>query len=717
MAVSRLSIFSLLLVGIMVMSLTGCPPIVDPPEEGETTEGETTEGETTEGETTEGETTEGEATEGEDVDLTPAASAGLNVEITGVVIPEDMMPEVTFMATDDEDAIVPLTQFLGDRDVRFTVAVLPVAGGAYVGYVTDADNGQVTYDHNLSAGLMQNEDGSITYKFETEIPADYDVTATHQVGGQLTRTQPMLEDTFDTNVIYTWRPDGEAVSMTREIVDTDTCNKCHTKLTIHGRRTEIQYCILCHTPQSVDPESGNTVDMPYMIHQIHMGANLPSGEAYTITGYRDSVHEYSEVHMPQAVTNCTACHSDEVDEAGDPVVPHADVWKTGPTAVACGACHDDVDFATGDGHDGGAQADNSLCAACHDAEEIEDHHMPLAGIAKLVLELDGDVAIDETGLVSFSFTAADTDGVAITDADDTAQYRIGYLLGWPAAEYTDYDGNSNMGSDVVNNGGGSYTFTAEVGDEIPVEALTETFGFSFRGRSHLDMDDDPATFETRHPMEAPAITYFRTDGGEVVERRFVADDSGCINCHGEPFAGHGSDRIGVGVCLFCHNTTLASTPLDNDAPVVSVNMKDMIHQIHKGSDLENGYTTHGHSGDVDFTEVHFPGTLNQCSVCHGENEITLPLSEDALPTLIQAERDFVTAEGEDDEGDGIIDEVWDIEILPTAAACTSCHDSTEAIAHADTNGAADGTEACALCHGPGAEWDIDNNHTHVIAAK
>jgi len=50
------------------------------------------------------------------------------------------------------------------------------------------------------------------------------------------------------------------------------------------------------------------------------------------------VHDYSEVVFPADARNCTKCH-----EAG---VKQGDAWLK-PSRAACGACHDNVNFATG----------------------------------------------------------------------------------------------------------------------------------------------------------------------------------------------------------------------------------------------------------------------------------------------------------------------------------------------------------------------------------
>ena len=71
---------------------------------------------------------------------------------------------------------------------------------------------------------------------------------------------------------------------------------------------------------------------------------------------------------------CTKCH-DNTKAA------QADNWNTKPSLLACGACHDGINLATGSGmtlateadglgkrsahHRPGGQADDSTCVACH----------------------------------------------------------------------------------------------------------------------------------------------------------------------------------------------------------------------------------------------------------------------------------------------------------------------------------------------------------------
>jgi OmcA/MtrC family decaheme c-type cytochrome len=72
-------------------------------------------------------------------------------------------------------------------------------------------------------------------------------------------------------------------------------------------------CITCHTPQTTDPDTGNTVDMATMIHKIHKGKDLPSvqaGTPYRIIGNQQAVHDYSHIGFSAYpdTRNCVACH-------------------------------------------------------------------------------------------------------------------------------------------------------------------------------------------------------------------------------------------------------------------------------------------------------------------------------------------------------------------------------------------------------------------------
>src|SRR5690606_22197462 len=139
-------------------------------------------------------------------------------------------------------------------------------------------------------------------------------------------------ETWVSNAIHHFRPDGGSPIRTREVVSNQACNGCHGTLSAHGgSRQDVTLCITCHNPGSSDPDTGNTVDFKEMIHKIHRGANLFQ-KPYQIIGFGGSVHDYSDVVFPGQLSRCTMCHQGQ----------DADRHLTRPTSKACLSCHDDV---------------------------------------------------------------------------------------------------------------------------------------------------------------------------------------------------------------------------------------------------------------------------------------------------------------------------------------------------------------------------------------
>ncbi len=628
------------------------------------------------------------------------------ITLTSAIIPTaDRLTQVTFSLADDAGDPIAYANL---TDTRFFLAVLErTSFGAaldYRSYVTrerTSDSGativQGTYDGNRfrgpdsPGGLVDNGDGTFTYTFETALPEGYDTTATHQLGGQFRWVGPTDGVTYNSNLAMAFVPDGTAVVRTREIAATESCNGCHTRMAMHGSRREVGLCIMCHNRNST-ARNDTTMAFSVMIHKLHRGVNLPGfvldAEEYEIGG-----HTYGDLHFPQDIRNCNVCHDSGV--ASD-----ADLHEDAPSRNGCASCHNRTWFGAPGGepagtwtdHVGGVQTDDAMCSYCHSPEAIDAIHDTTE--PKLVLAVNGDTPfmVDGTGLVSVDFTAADSDGNAILDLDDTAYYRAGVLIAWPAqTDYTDNVGDSNIfdvkgdASDgiFVNNGDGTYRYTLPVGQEIPL-GTTDSFGFTFRGRINASLITGD-----RVPMAVPEQVFFRTDGGTAEPRRAVVDDAACAKCHGaDAKAGHGRDRVGAGTCVMCHNPYMTSTPDVGDT--VTVNFKDMIHRIHTGEDLESGYTTGGHGGDVDFTEVRFPGHREECSICHLPGANLIPLPDGVGSTLV--------------DGSAIADTSvlpGRFETLPIRAACTSCHDDVTTNSHTVVNtDFVNGVETCVLCHGP-----------------
>ena len=165
---------------------------------------------------------------------------------------------------------------------------------------------------------------------------------------------------------FNFVPNGAKVTKTRDVIETASCNACHDQISAHGgSRRGMNMCVLCHTPQNLDPNTGMTLDAKVFFHALHMGASLPSVKAGT--PYVPAINsfgsfDYSAVVFPADPGDprrCETCHSQTTGAA------QATAYLTKPTRAACGACHNDVNFATGVNHPGGPQFDDNECATCH----------------------------------------------------------------------------------------------------------------------------------------------------------------------------------------------------------------------------------------------------------------------------------------------------------------------------------------------------------------
>jgi OmcA/MtrC family decaheme c-type cytochrome len=121
-------------------------------------------------------------------------------------------------------------------------------------------------------------------------------------------------------------------------------------------------------------------------------------------------------------------------------------------------------------------------------------------------------------------------------------------------------------------------------------------------------------------------------------------------------------------------------------------MQYMIHKIHRGHSLDREYTVYGFGGVAHhYNHVGYPGDLKNCAKCHTANSHRLPAKGDPVVTP----RDFYSPMGSG------------------TAACVSCHDSRDAVAHAFLNTAQFGgqpAESCGTCHGNNATWSVDKVH-------
>jgi OmcA/MtrC family decaheme c-type cytochrome len=614
---------------------------------------------------------------------------GFKIGVESVTITADGKVEVVVNFKDDKNQ--PLDRLgnvtPGALSVSFILAWYDGDLRQYTAYTTRTQKSPITGESAIQASADSGgtwtdlETGRAKYAFKSTMPAGYDGSKTHTLAAYGTRNlTDILGKNYYANTEYDFRPDGGAVAETWNAFTEATCNACHTDLGLHGgSRKHIKNCVTCHSPQTWDPDTGNTVDMKVMIHKIHMGANLPSVEAgipYQIIGFQQSVHDWSEVEMPQDIRNCDTCHRADS--------PEGDIWLTRPTRAACGSCHDDIDFAAGVGHP--AQADDSACASCHapegesefDASIKGAHTVPfkstqLEGLHTEILSVTGVVP---GGFPTITFRITDDAGNVIAPS---SLNRCRVIWGGPTSDYA-WQFREDALAAPLNGDKVVFTFT----NAVPADA-TGTAGFSMDVYRNVVIDNHTEEGLTVREAADNPIYYAPIGSARAAEpRREVASTAKCNVCH-DRMGAHGPQRFQVQECVICHMPMATDDRSDEDATQINYGFKWMIHRIHTGEDLREPYEL---GGEV-LSDFAFMGDLRACEICHLSGTTSLPLGAGLLPTPDEGE--FYTP------------------ILPEAAACLSCHSSQEAAAHAYTMTAPFG-EACAACHGDSMEFSVAKVH-------
>ena len=333
---------------------------------------------------------------------------------------------------DHGDGSYSYTFYRDVTKVKDVVAAAPLnTASGYDASQNKADLDDLTYDpnavHRLTIQISGNAPGTGNNNPTASSSSSFPPA--------VAMTQPL-------DVIYDFVPaTGQPAASGREIVTTAKCEECHRKLGgiagddpessaagFHGgARNNTQYCVVCHTPQrkfgqieatinastltftstKVDVVDGRSVyALPNWIHKIHMGEHLAK------SNYQSNI-PVNETLFPQDLRNCTKCHDGPASgQQPDPTknqTAQGNNWKNVPNRLACGGCHDGINFATGMGitiadaqaqkaapgfiegttpltpttsfngfaHGGQAQPDDTLCTQCHTPGNIDIVHLPV----------------------------------------------------------------------------------------------------------------------------------------------------------------------------------------------------------------------------------------------------------------------------------------------------------------------------------------------------
>jgi OmcA/MtrC family decaheme c-type cytochrome len=658
---------------------------------------------------------------------------GLRFEIQEASIAVDGTIQYRFTLTDP--AGQPLDRLgvtsPGAISIRSVASVIPRNQASnenlYTAYTTRTQRSNITNVSELQAsfdagGTFEKvAEGEYTYTFATKAPSGFDAGTTHTIAAWAARNLSEFElGTNDASATFHFVPDGSAVTTRRDIVPDEACNKCHGNLSAHDERRTVGVCITCHQPQSTDPDTGNTVDFATMVHKIHRGEGLPSVEAgtpYQIIGFGGAVHDYSTVVFPADVRNCQVCHAGVEGQSAAQTAarperggggPHrqraalqpspeqatqANVYLMKPSRRACGSCHDNVNFATGENHAGLPQISDNQCANCHIPEGELEFDLSIKGahtIDRASKNLPGTIfeilAVDSTSpgqkpIVTFSIT--NKAGQAVEPGGMT---RLALVIGGPTRDISEFFSEDAR---IAQGSGGRFFYT--FGNTIPEDA-TGTWMVGIEGYKNATLLAGTQQERVVRDAGDNKVFYFPVTDAQAVPRRNVVALEKCNSCHYDLDL-HGSNRNNVEHCVICHmpNQTDAAVRPADQMPAQTINFKNMIHRIHTGEDSELPFVVYGRGSSLnDFSEVRFPNDRRNCTACHIEGTQQLPLADNLLPAVTP--RDYIDP------------------MPPATGACLSCHTNLSAAAHADLNTSDTLGESCAVCHGEGREFSVDRLH-------
>ncbi|GAA5174097.1 hypothetical protein GCM10025771_02980 [Niveibacterium umoris] len=325
---------------------------------------------------------------------------------TAAAAPTRPSTDTTGTLVDNKDGTYTYTFYRDITKIKDQVAAMTVAAPN-----NKDDLGDLTYD------------ASLVHRLTIQISGNAPGTGSNTPTGAAS-VYPAVPMTNPSDVIYDFVPatGAKVAASGRDIVATAKCNECHRQLGgipgdsaqssaagFHGgNRNNVQYCVVCHTEQRKYGKTEATIDatltftsatdkvdgravgnLPNYIHKIHNGSLLAK-KNYNYAGVLPN-----EVGYPQDIRNCTKCHDGSATSTA--LTAQGDNWKNVPNRLACGACHDGINFATGMGvtledaakgltsttgpsgyaHPAGPQADDSLCATCHKPDTVDLAHTPV----------------------------------------------------------------------------------------------------------------------------------------------------------------------------------------------------------------------------------------------------------------------------------------------------------------------------------------------------
>lgn len=467
-------------------------------------------------------------------------------------------------------------------------------------------------------------------------------------------------------------------------------------------------CKICHNNEGyaayTDPAApGSRVPDPVVrrTHGIHMGAllKLPFNTNSVDGDFRD----YTHVVFPDGVRDCAKCHVD-------------DRWKTRPSRMACGSCHDNIWFGpkpvpTGwEAHGGGSLQDDETCSVCHAPDPAPDELFESVAEAHEQEKPEYKQSINLTMSLPGNgkyYVAGETPTVTIKVTDVASGKLVNPTnIVEPLVSTNIQPTEWRRGNLLV---AGPRT------DTVPVLTTAATIFPSTTSYANNDfrVRIDPAKEDPRVARTADSIIYQLADVGTLAPGTYTVYAEVQGSTSGAPGGmSYTTFQVGTatiepsptGKCFDCHgdmrmHETSRAAPFDPDnCKVCHDNLHQMtgktnwnnsqwgygvsplsrkVHAVHYGNYTDKPGQVNGGA----FAHVVFPQDVRNCTRCH------------------------VTSS-------------W-IE-KPSRLACMACHDTDSSLVHgnlmtSDPTPAdpwsGDEVETCTVCHGKDSELNAKTVHS------
>ena len=514
-----------------------------------------------------------------------------------------------------------------------------------------------------------------------------------------------------------------------QIVDREKCAACHQgadteQFYLHhvdpGRSPTgspsidswpVRTCKACHNNDGYaayrlpsDPDVRVPDPIVNRVHGVHNGSNLESvlnigDEEQGLSGV---FADYLDVHFPADVRNCSKCHAD-------------DRWKTEPSQLACGTCHDNTWFgsaasmpATAEAHPGGVQADDSACSSCHPADSGGSKAVAVAHeIEPPAFQHDVVLTMSAPANGTF-YVAGETPQVIVTITDTATGAAIDPSTILEPADPDDVQANEWRRANLFVSGPRLST------KPVLTTAASHDEYDHYYANNDFRVMNEAADEDPRITRSATAITYQLDDvaglasgtytafvetmpvaplgGWGIVNFQVGTEDeeakvaTNCADCHEDTrmHASYFAVKFEPDICKNCHDYerqtagSVGWATANNGFGAAPLSRR--IHGVHFGHYLDKPEDIHL---SYDYSGVIFPQDIRNCAKCH---------SEDTSGT-------------------------WMTE--PSRLACSACHDTDAAIGHttlmtSDPTPAdpwsGDEMETCQVCHGAGRDFSVDKVH-------